>query len=248
MYSADPEPTSCARVSIGAVGEMGKQLGLVAALVAAAARGAAAQGQFVNPDLKWAQMHGWLMWSSFGFLFPLALVLIRYSRPQRNPTGTPSPSRVSMLFYSHVLVSGLGVVAATTGASILFHRIGGPLDFTHQRLGVALMIIMWLQPFIGLARPSKSVATRPYWFVLHWVFGTGATILGIVNCYGGIYAYQLIFQRNIRSLNIAFSCVLAFIALAYFLQDKWSYILNQGNSGSPQVGVKPSQTVGIQSL
>ncbi|CAM6128751.1 unnamed protein product [Calypogeia fissa] len=201
---------------------------LFAAVLAVAAVERVAAQQ--NPDLKWAQMHGWLMWVSFGFLFPLSLLLIRYSRPQRDPTATVAPGRVQLLFYLHVFLAVMGVVLASAGVAILIHRDGGDFDYTHQRLGLALMIIMWMMPFIGLLRPAKGVAARPYWFVLHWVFGTGAVFLGIVNCYIGIHVYQLIFQQNIRSLNIAFSCILAFMAVAYFFQDKWSYILKQRNS------------------
>ncbi|CAM6125665.1 unnamed protein product [Calypogeia fissa] len=217
-----------------------RHLLLAAAVAVAAVEGVAAQQ---NPDLKWAQMHGWLMWTSFGFLFPISLLLIRYSRPQRDSTATVAPGRVQRLFYLHVFMAVMGVVMASAGVSILIHRNVGNFDYTHQRLGLTLMIIMWTMPFIGLLRPAKGVAARPYWFVLHWVFGTGAVFLGVVNCYLGIHAYQLVFQRNIRSLNIAFSCILAFMAVAYFFQDKWSYILKQRNSPdcSHATGVKVSQ-------
>ncbi|CAM6128763.1 unnamed protein product [Calypogeia fissa] len=201
-----------------------RHLLLAAALVVAAVEGVAAQQ---NADLKWVQMHGWLMWTSFGFLFPLSLLLIRFSRPLRDSTATVAPGRVQRLFYLHVFIAVMAVVLASAGVSILIHRDVSTFDYTHMRLGLALMITMWMMPFIGLLRPAKGVAARPYWFVIHWVFGTGAVVLGIVNCYIGIHTYQLIFQKNIRSLNIAFSCILAFMAVAYFFQDKWSYILKQ---------------------
>ncbi|CAM6110411.1 unnamed protein product [Calypogeia fissa] len=225
---------------------MGKRMLLVAALAAVAVQGVAARS---DSDMKWAQMHGWLMWVSFGFLFPLSLILIRYNRPQRDPRATLSPGRVMLLFYLHIFAAILAVVAASGGVAILIRRDGGSFNYTHQRLGLALMIIVWMMPFIGLVRPSKGVTARPYWFVIHWVFGTGAVFLGIINCFIGINVYELVFKDNIRTLNIVFSCVLAVMVVAYFLQDKWGYILNQSASQNPHLGVKRSQTVGlVQSL
>jgi hypothetical protein len=186
------------------------------------------------PPLHWIQLHAWFMWTSFGFLMPAAIILMRYSRSQTNPTGNVSNTRARTLFYAHVLLQTLAVGFAAAGFAVLWTTQGNVLDHTHERLGFTVVIIALVMPFIGLARPSKGARLRTYWLFVHWSLGTAAVILGITNIFIGIWIYQFILLKKIPSLNMVFSISVAFVGLLYVLQDRLSYILSQGKPQGPE--------------
>ncbi|CAM6127941.1 unnamed protein product [Calypogeia fissa] len=178
-------------------------------------------------NVKWVRVHAWLMWSSFGFLFPLGVILIRFNRSQRDPTrGFVSSGRARICYYVHIIVQCSAVCLATAGVFTLVKAIGAKFSITHTRLGWSLWMLIVLMPVIGIVRPTKGQPSRPYWYFIHWLIGTGAVVLGFVNIYIGISLYQF-FIKPIRSLDIAFSVQVALMGLVYFLQGQWSYILSQ---------------------
>lgn len=52
-------------------------------------------------------------------------------------------------------LQALAVLCSSAGIAILINQIGTNWDYTHQRLGLALWIIVLAMPFIGIARPGK---------------------------------------------------------------------------------------------
>ena len=82
----------------------------------------------------------------------------------------------------------LGVVAVTVGAIISFVYLPA-LDNTHGRLGLAIIIAVWIQPLLALARPHPGARLRLLWFSLHWLLGVGAIVAGWVNVFSGLHFY-----------------------------------------------------------
>ncbi|KAL2611025.1 hypothetical protein R1flu_022717 [Riccia fluitans] len=181
-----------------------------------------------DEEKKWVKVHGWLMWASMGFLLPLGILLIRWSKPMLNVDERPSSSRVWTLFYLHICCQILAISVATGGVGVLFVKTGVALDYTHQRLGLAIMCLIWCQPLIGLIRPSKGSMVRSVWFFIHWLFGSGALFLGVINVYVGIRIYEFLSESSIRTLNIIFSIQIAVMCFCYLLQDRCGHMMSQG--------------------
>ncbi|CAM6091466.1 unnamed protein product [Calypogeia fissa] len=186
---------------------------------------------------EYIQIHGWLMWVSMGFLFPLGAILIRFNRGLTDSNSLASPARARLLLYLHSTVQCGGVGCATAGIAILIKEFGPTFFHTHMKLGLALWIITMIMPVISIVRPAKGTQGRPIWLFVHWLLGTGVIFLGVVNCYIGIEIYQF-HHGSIRSLDIAFSVQVAVMAFVYFLQDRFSYILGQGSKHAFQSASK----------
>ena len=69
---------------------------------------------------------------------------------------------------------------------------------------------------------------RSLWYFVHWMLGTGAVILGIVNTYSGFHSYEFFNSTSLRTVSILFSIEVSFIALFYLIQDGWNYLIQQG--------------------
>ncbi|KAL3682198.1 hypothetical protein R1sor_000220 [Riccia sorocarpa] len=189
---------------------------------------AAANNFDSDEEQKWVKVHGWLMWASMGFLLPLGILLVRMSKPMINADERPTSSRMWTCFYLHVGCQILAIAVATGGVGVLFVKTGVGLDFTHERLGLAVMCLVWCQPLIGLVRPNKGVPVRSLWFFIHWLFGNGALFLGVINIYIGIRVYEYLSTSSIRMLNIIFSIQIAVMCFWYLLQDRCSHMMSQG--------------------
>ncbi|ESW13412.1 hypothetical protein PHAVU_008G193800 [Phaseolus vulgaris] len=99
---------------------------------------------------------------------------------------------------------------------------------SHQRLGVALYGIMWLQVLVGIFRPQRGSKRRSLWFFAHWIMGTAVSLLGVLNVFIGLQAYKEKTSKSITTWNILFSVQICLIVIFYLLQEKWVYIQNQG--------------------
>jgi len=175
--------------------------------------------------LTYEKVHGFLMWASMGFLMPIAIILIRMSKAARKQG---SSRRLELLFYLHVILQTLAVILATVGAILSLFKFNNKFQYTHQRLGLGLYIILWLQPIVGLLRPERGMKGRSFWYFVHWLLGTGGLILGIVNTYSGFHSYEFRNSTSLKTVNILFSIEVSFIALFYLIQDRWDYLIQQG--------------------
>ncbi|KAJ9147140.1 hypothetical protein P3X46_029332 [Hevea brasiliensis] len=167
-------------------------------------------------------VHGILLWISMGFLTPVGILIIRMSH--REECG----KRLKILFYLHSISQMLSVLLATAGAAMSIKYFNNAFNNHHQRIGVALYGIVWLQAFIGLLRPHRGSKARSIWFFLHWILGTTASLLGIINVYTGLQAYHQKTYKSIRLWTTFFIIEVSLIVFFYLLQDKWVYMQKQG--------------------
>ena len=63
------------------------------------------------------------------------------------------------------------------------------LDSLHAQMGIAIFIMMALQPVLAVVRPPKGSALRAVWYVTHWTLGMAAAVLGWWNCFTGLQLY-----------------------------------------------------------
>ncbi|XP_041003427.1 cytochrome b561 domain-containing protein At2g30890-like [Juglans microcarpa x Juglans regia] len=167
-------------------------------------------------------LHGFLLWASMGFLMPVGILIIRMSNREE------SGRRLRILFYVHAILQILVVLLATAGAVLSIKNFNNSFNNYHQRIGVALYGIIWLQPLLGIVRPQRGSKGRSVWFFVHWLVGTAISLLGILNIYSGLQAYHEKTSRSIRLWIIIFTAEMSFIAFLYLLQDKWLDMQKQG--------------------
>lgn len=177
--------------------------------------------------MYWPKVHGFLMWASFGFLLPLGLIIIRFSKSIRQG-GVKSPRQLEGVRYAHIVIQMLGIILATVGGAVALDKFGDEFRYTHQRLGLALLVLVWLQFFVGVIRPTFGSRVRPFWYGLHWILGTGAAVLGFISIFIGMHVYELISRKSLRTFNILFSIQLGIFSVIYLLQDRWDYLRQQG--------------------
>ncbi|KAF4373217.1 hypothetical protein F8388_010479 [Cannabis sativa] len=161
-------------------------------------------------------IHGFLLWASMGFLMPIGILTIRMSN--REECGR----RLRILFQIHLISQTLAVLIATAGAVLSFKNFNNTFNNNHQRIGVALYGIIWLQALIGGAK-GRSV-----WFFAHWILGTTVSLLGVFSIYSGLQAFHEKTSKKVWIWTSLFTIELCFICLFYLFQDKWSYIQKQG--------------------
>ncbi|XP_015880070.3 cytochrome b561 domain-containing protein At2g30890-like [Ziziphus jujuba] len=167
-------------------------------------------------------LHGFLLWASMGLLMPIGILTIRMSN--RAECGR----RLKILFYIHAISQTLSVLLATAGAVISFKNFNNSFNNNHQRIGVTLYGLIWLQALIGFSRPYRGSKARSIWFFVHWILGTGVSLLGILSIYTGLQAYHEKTSRKISLWTTMFTAEICFITFFYLFQDKWIYIQKQG--------------------
>ncbi|KAK8491265.1 hypothetical protein V6N11_051277 [Hibiscus sabdariffa] len=122
----------------------------------------------------------------------------------------------------------LSLLLATVGAVMSVKNFNNSFNNHHQRLGLALYGIIWLQALTGVLRPWRGSKGRSGWFSAHWLLGTAVSILGIINIYTGLVAYHEKTSRSINLWTILLTAETSLIAFIYLFQDKWLYIQKQG--------------------
>lgn len=167
-------------------------------------------------------VHGFLLWVSMGFFMPVGILVIRMSNTEQ------SGRRLKIMFYTHATLQILSVLLVTTGAVLSIRKFENAFNNNHQRLGLALYGVVWLQALIGYIRPNRGSTRRSLWFLVHWSLGTTVSLLGILNVYTGLQAYHKRSLKSIKFWTTIFTVEVFFIVFLYLFQDKWNYIRKQG--------------------
>eukprot|EP00252_Welwitschia_mirabilis_P021250 TRINITY_DN5388_c0_g1_i2.p1 TRINITY_DN5388_c0_g1~~TRINITY_DN5388_c0_g1_i2.p1 ORF type:complete len:178 (+),score=20.15 TRINITY_DN5388_c0_g1_i2:489-1022(+) len=102
---------------------------------------------------SYEKLHGFLLWASMGFLMPISIILIRMTKAAREQGAT---RRLEILYYLHVTLQVLAVTLASAGAVLSFMKFDNKFKYTHQKIGLSLYIIVWLQPIVGFLRPESG--------------------------------------------------------------------------------------------
>ncbi|KAK4421087.1 cytochrome domain-containing protein [Sesamum alatum] len=169
-------------------------------------------------------VHGILLWASMGFLMPVGILTIRMSSTKERCR----PARRKILFYVHAVVQVLSVLLVTVGAVLSIRKFENVFDNSHQRIGLALYIAIYLQVLTGFRRPKRGSRSRRAWYFSHWILGTTVCSVGILNVYTGLQAYHKRTSRSSTLWSVVFTAQVSFMAILYLFQDKWEYIQKQG--------------------
>ncbi|WOL11000.1 cytochrome b561 domain-containing protein [Canna indica] len=166
--------------------------------------------------------HAFLLWASVGFLMPLGIIIIRFS------IRVQSIKKLKVLFYTHVIVQILASLMATAAAVLSLTNFENSFNNAHQRIGLALYGLIWVQPVIAFLRPHKGMKIRSVWYFLHWLLGTGVCLLGIANIYIGLKTFHERASRSVSLWTVLFTAEVSVMALIYLFQDRWDYVMKQG--------------------
>ncbi|KQK09085.1 cytochrome b561 domain-containing protein At4g18260 [Brachypodium distachyon] len=169
------------------------------------------------------KLHALFHWSSFGFLMPVGILLVRMSSKSK------SGRCIRVLFYCHVISQIAAVLLATGGVALSVMNFENSFSNSHQRVGLALYGFMWLQPLIGFFRPERGVKARSLWYFSHWLLGVTVCATGIANVYTGLRTYH---ERTTKSVSLwtgLLTVEVSILAFLYLLIDRWSYMMKQGH-------------------
>ncbi|KAK9035051.1 hypothetical protein V6N11_077102 [Hibiscus sabdariffa] len=91
----------------------------------------------------------------------------------------------------------------------------------HQRLGVALYGIIWVQALTAALRSCRGSKGRSVWFFGHWLLGTAVSILGVINIYTGLGALHEKTSASTKLWTRVLTAEICLIVFVYLFQDKW---------------------------
>ncbi|XP_039010407.1 cytochrome b561 domain-containing protein At2g30890-like [Hibiscus syriacus] len=161
-------------------------------------------------------VHGIIFWTSMGFLVPVGILAIRMST-NREECG----KRQQVLFYVHAVSQILSVLMVTAGALMSIKNFNNSFNNYHQRLGVALYGIIWVQALTAALRSCRGSKARSAWFFTHWLLGTMVSILGVINIYTGLEALHEKTSASTKLWTIILTAHICLMVFIYLFQDKW---------------------------
>ncbi|MED6211901.1 hypothetical protein PIB30_078008 [Stylosanthes scabra] len=180
----------------------------------------------VDSRTKRKNIHGILNVVSWGFLFPLGVVIARYMRifPCADPTW----------FYLHVgcqmSAYVIGVAGWITGLK-LGSESKDIVYSVHRNIGIAIFCFCTIQMFALFLRPNKDHKYRVFWNVYHHSFVYTIIILGIINIFKGFDILNPV--EKWKSSYIGVISVLAIIAV--FLEViTWIVVLKRKSNTKEQ--------------
>eukprot|EP00897_Mesotaenium_endlicherianum_P003699 jgi/Mesen1/3357/ME000191S02496 len=158
--------------------------------------------------------HGWLMWAAFGVFFPLGILT----------AGSYGQRLTRHWFNAHVALQMLGWAAATASGLLSLVKFDA-LFALHSQVGLAVLVLVWLQPLLALPRPQKGGRSRVAWVLTHWLLGVTAVALGWVDMYWGMDLMRLMFRDVGR---------VALLSFLYLLAQKLPPALLQGRAAGAE--------------
>ncbi|TMX05496.1 hypothetical protein EJD97_017336 [Solanum chilense] len=151
-------------------------------------------------------IHGILNAISWGFLFPVGIIIARYMRTFKSADPAWFYLHISCQCSAYVI----GVAGWATGLKLGSESKGITYD-VHRNIGIALFCLATLQVFALLLRPKKDHKYRFYWNIYHHGVGYTMLILSLVNVFKGLDILDP--ATKWRSAYIGILVVLGVIAL-----------------------------------
>ncbi|MCO5567297.1 hypothetical protein L7F22_020987 [Adiantum nelumboides] len=202
--------------------------------------------KFFESDFReYIIIHGWLMYVSFGLLFPVGALAARFMQIARK---RKSPGKTIANWYQiHLWSESIGMAIMVAGVVSGFAQLGISSTHSHQRVGYALWIMIWFHVLAAFfLRPPMGSMERGVWYIAHWLMGTAAIILGFYNMYSGIFIWETVFpHEKVRALNIVFSIQIGIMAFVYFATDRLDNFLLQIKNIGNKLSL-PKSTNGLE--
>ena len=165
--------------------------------------------------------HAAFMLVAWGVLAPFGAMMPRLWRSLADPKGAGRwfvwHRRIQLTAATLCLIGFALAVAAVDGGGL--PHFSTVVDNPHRSLGLALTILMVVQPLGGLLRPHKpasgdggaKIARRTGWEWAHRIVGYSLLLLAVVQ---GVYGVQLLPETQQRPFGYAAAAVVAAVAVA----------------------------------
>ena len=170
----------------------------------------------VESDKSKFTAHAWLMALVWGVIIPLGALFASATRPAGGAVV-----QVSSWPQIHIGIQLMGCVLGTAGFVMAYlgteERKGEHFNGTHQKVGLALLILGWTQIVIGIFRPAndpvEETLLHKLWAIKHRVVGIGLVVGAACNIYKGMDIFDS--SNTSRGLYTAWLVLvaLAFVAL-----------------------------------
>ncbi|VFR00505.1 unnamed protein product [Cuscuta campestris] len=174
--------------------------------------------------LKKKNIHGMLNAVSWGFLFPIGIMIARYMRTFKSA----DPAWFYLHIACQVSAYAIGVAGWATGLMLGSSSKGVQHD-NHRSIGIVLFCLATLQVFALLARPERDHKYRNYWNIYHHGVGYGVLVLGIFNVFEGLSILSP--AEKWKSAYIAVLAALGTVALALEVMT-WLVVLKRRSKKS----------------
>ena len=172
------------------------------AVVAAAANSNNPQVVVVNNDFDDAHTHGRIMVAIWAYWVPLSVV-VKVLGPF---VCKREVFRLPISVFIHVVMMIMAMCLTTVFASIALSDFNSRVDYGHRVLGIALLVIGWVQILSSLVKPDKEFEYGKYWGWGHVLFGISVVVISIAQMATGVEIRTTLFLSLSLSLFLFSSC------------------------------------------
>mmetsp|Transcript_6953 Transcript_6953/g.15730 ORF Transcript_6953/g.15730 Transcript_6953/m.15730 type:complete len:228 (+) Transcript_6953:1-684(+) len=168
------------------------------------------------------QVHGALMWISWGFLMPLGAVAAASGGERFQKRG---PIWGPRLFKVHRALQTLGFVVALVGVMYGMSELASRRLKGHGKIGILTMTIATGLMLSGILKPKPEPRTRARvaFEIFHKTMGPAMTVAGVLNCvFGGYLALHQESSLNALSSFLVPSVFTAVLFLVAFVFAKFT--------------------------
>jgi len=184
-------------------------------------------GDYCQVSLAWnvkgvALIHGVMMYIAFGFLYPIGIAWVRYSRPgKRRIVVHQTIQGTTSMFLIAALVLAIVLVYASRDIAIIVQHTPHPI------IGLIIIVLLFLQllynSFIPMA-DKQTIIAQVFHLIHPWI-GRTLLILGWINCFVGIYLLQgmsSFFYTHIAVISFWF-IIFIILEIRKFVSGKSTY-------------------------
>eukprot|EP01060_Flectonema_neradi_P010318 TRINITY_DN17414_c0_g1_i1.p1 TRINITY_DN17414_c0_g1~~TRINITY_DN17414_c0_g1_i1.p1 ORF type:complete len:556 (+),score=80.52 TRINITY_DN17414_c0_g1_i1:81-1748(+) len=139
-----------------------------------------------------ARSHGGGMIAIWAYWIPLAIV-IKVIGPlvcNCEVMGLPLP------YVLHFSMMFIGMSLSTVFTVFAVAKFDNDVDYAHRELGIAILILGWVQVLFGLSKPDEATTRRKYWGWGHMLFGISVFVMAVFQMGFGIKNFGELYNND----------------------------------------------------
>ena len=149
-----------------------------------------------------AHTHGRIMVAIWAYWVPLSVV-VKVLGPF---VCKREVFRLPISVFIHIVMMIIAMCLTTVFASIALSDFNSRVDYGHRVLGIALLVIGWVQILCDVVKPDKEFEFRKYWGWGHVLFGISVVVISIAQMATGVEIRTTLFLSLSLSLFLFSSC------------------------------------------
>ncbi|KAJ3276165.1 hypothetical protein HDV01_005613 [Terramyces sp. JEL0728] len=179
-------------------------------------------------ELNLVAMHGVVLFTCFGVVFPTGIFIIRYMKLNKNSLAI------------HKSLMSMGVYTSEITMLALSLGVRSKIGYTHVKFGIAMFFVLTATAFLGnQSTRLKTIRniSRRHLKLAHRILGACAMCLGYVTAAFGVIdisAYKSTLEGKL--IYVYISCVAAIVSLFFFLGESGIFNRVWGQTTTTQSG------------